>query len=1067
MADRGTTIRLLGGFEVEIHARPVAAGAWRLRKSADLVKLLALAPGHWLTRDHLLETLWPDKDPDAAANNLYQAIHGARAVLGRDDETAQLTLIDGVVSLGPPDRLVVDVDAFGAAMQRAEAGEAGARDEARSWYRGELLPEDRYEDWAVAARESLAAIHRRNLLELATLRETEGDLEAARELLRVILVLDPLDESTSRRMMQLEARTGRRAAAQQVYASLRDMLRRELDVDPDESTTQLARDIVEGRLDPLDKGVAASNLPARLTSFVGRQRELRDVERLLRATRLLTLTGTGGTGKTRLALEAAQAARGRYPDGVWLVELAATGLDADVPRALASAFGLREAPGVGLLDAAVRHIGDRRLLVLLDNCEHVAAGSATLCGQLLARCPNLQILATSRKPLHIGGELLFRVPSLAISDPAEVVRIEDVEGVDSIRLFLDRASAADPAFELTDQNVRSISELCFHLDGLPLAIELAASRAATIPVSLLADRLEERFELLVEGSRTALTRQQTLRATIDWSYELLSADQAAVFRAISVLGPRLSLEAVEAVSEHVGLRRGRILSILGELADQSLVVPDTTSRAPRFRMLETIREYAHERLVHSGELAIVEAAQIAWAIATVSRSATLPGDQWADGFRGLEDEHDSLRAALDRAMHSNTAAALELSEGMWPFWLWNGHLVEGRNRLHDALAAEPAVTQTRGRALIGLAAISARSGDRLSYTTASRQALDVFNEVTDVPQHCRALHMLASAKWTFEDLGAARTALESALELAGAAGFESGRGASLGGLAIVELSANDPDLARRRIDEAIEAFQRAATRAGNEAATLDFLNIGEFVVPEPATGRHRLLFEETFGPFRDVSAAVAAASARANRGAMRRILGDPIGARSDLEASLAEFDALGDERGQAQTLGRLGCLAVAVGEIEEARRKLTASLKIRVRLGDSRGVSLTETNLARLETLSGEFDRADSLLASALGAFRRRGDTWAMPAALANLASLAMQRGALAEARDYLEQSLTSSRAVRRGKWVAWRLVELAALADLQGDEAAVASFVDQARPMFEAIDDRQGLNEVQALSGG
>jgi predicted ATPase/DNA-binding SARP family transcriptional activator len=1067
MADGSTTIRLLGGFEVEIGARPIAPGAWRLRKSADLVKLLALAPGHRLTRDHLLDTLWPDKEPDAAANNLYQAIHGARAVLGRDHGAPQLTLSDGVVSLGPAERLTVDVDAFGAAMRRAEAGDVAARDEARSWYRGELLPDDRYEEWAVGARESLAATHRRNLLELVTLRETEGDLGTARELLRALAALDPLDESIGRRTMELEARSGRRAAAQQTYAALRDALRRELDVDPDEATTRLAREVLEGRLDPLGERVAASNLPVRLTSFVGRQRELGDVHRLLVGTRLLTLTGTGGTGKTRLAVEAAQAARGRYVDGVWLVELAAIALDAEVTRALADAFGIREAPGIGLLDAAVRHIGARRLLVVLDNCEHVADGAASLCDQLLARCPNLQILATSRKPLHIGGEILFRVPSLAISDPAATVPLDEAAGVDAIRLFLDRARAVDPDFDLTDQNVRSITALCFHLDGLPLAVELAASRVATIPVSLLASRLKERFELLVGGSRTAMTRQQTLRATIDWSYELLSADQAAVFRAMSVLGPRASLEAVEAVSAHIGLRPGRVLSILGELADQSLVVPDTTSSAPRFRMLETVREYAHEGLVQSGELATVEAAQIAWAIAMVSRNAALPGDGWVDGFRELEDEHDSVRAALDRAMQSNPRAALELSEGMWPFWLWEGHLVEGRKRLQDAIASEPTVSRTRGRALIGLAAISARSGYQPAYASAARQAVDVFNEVSDIPQQCRALHMLASALWTAEELVPARTALESALELADAAVFDAGRGASLNGLAIVALSANDPDLSRRLIDAAIEAFQHAANGAASDAPTIDYLNVGEFVVREPATGRHRLVFEETFGPFRDVSAAVGAASARANRGAMLRIIGDPIGARENLEAALAEFEALGDERGRAQTLGRLGCLAVSLDAIEEGRRTLTESLEIRVRLGDSRGVGLTETNLARLETLSGAFDRAEELLTSALGAFRRRGDTWAIPAALANLASLATHRGALAEARDYLEQSLDSSRAVRRRKWEGWRLVELGALARLQGDEAAVVSFVGQARPIFEAIDDRDGLHEVQALSDG
>jgi predicted ATPase/DNA-binding SARP family transcriptional activator len=1061
MDPSGIAIRLLGGFEVEVDGRRVPAEAWRLRKASDLVKLLALSAGHRLHREQAMDLLWPDKDPDAAANNLYQAIHAARRALGdgaRRGPTAALELRDGVISLAT-DRLWIDVVAFEDAIRRAGGGEVAAREEARAAYRGELLPEDRYQDWAAQARDGLAAAHRRNLLDLAAVREAEGDLESALAALRAIAELDATDEAAARRIMQLEARAGRRGGAQQQYESLRDALRRELDVEPSDETTRLARDIVDGRLDPLGERPSTSNLPVQFTSFIGRAREVREIHRLLLQTRLLTLTGTGGTGKTRLALEAAHAARGVYPDGVWLVELAAVRRGEGVARAIADAFGIREAPGRPLVDALIAHFGARRLLLVLDNCEHLAEAAADVCHRLAAGCPNLRILATSRQPLRAAGEILFRVPSLPVPDPAAGADLAELTLVDAVQLFVERAQAADPAFALGPENADPVARLCFHLDGLPLAIELAASRAAAIPVDVLADRLDERFDLLVGGRRTALSRQQTLRATIDWSYDLLNPEQQRILRAMAVFGGRTSVEAVEAVCHDSAIRPGELLSVLGDLVDQSLLVLDTSAGAPRFRLLDTIREYAHDRLVEAREAPAVERAQLDWALALTSRaSAALVSDRWADGFRELGLEHDGLRAALDRAIRTQQPTALELAERLWRFWLWDGHLVEGRQWLERALSVAPDGTAARGRALLGLAALVGRAGDPIEHGRLAGDAVAIFRELGDVPAVCRALSLEGCAAWVMDDLETAGSVFGAALEAATAAGFESGRGAAESCLAVVAYFRGKHAEARRRMDAALAAFRSADP---GEPATLQVLDLGEIVVPEPATGGSRLLFQETFGSFRDVGPATAAAYVLGNRGMLARVLGDLDGAAADLDASHAEFLALGDERGTAQALGRLGNLAAQRGDLGTGRRLLGDCLAIRRRLGDSRGVSLAEANLGVLEASAGDHDLAEQLLERALAAFRRRADGWGTASVLANLGSLALARGAPAEARTILEEGLAAAQATRRPRWVAWRLVELSGVAALAGEEGTEARLRAEALEIFRAIGDPAGMSEI------
>ena len=635
-------IRLLGGFDVEVDGRPVPATAWRLRKASELVKLLALTSGHRLHREQVIEQLWPERPPDAGVNNFHQALHVARVALGavgKGDAQRILALRDGVLGFSPRVELWVDTEAFAAAAREAAvAGEVATAVAARDLYRGELLTDDRYAAWAEAPREALGQDYLAVLARLADLQELDGDPEAAVASLRTLLEHDPADEAAHRGLMRLYALLDRRLPALRQYERLRTVLGRELGVEPSDESQQLYRQILEGRLAPTARTMAESaaattavvaalppstpessrrpshravgrrphNLPVQLSSFVGREREMRDIERLLAGGRALTLTGPGGAGKTRLAIEAAAAQLSAHDDGVWLVELAGVSDPALVVQAIADVLDLREQQAVSLLELTIRHVGERHMLLLLDNCEHLVEACASAAQALLTGCPNLRILATSRQSLRIPGEIVFRVPSLPVPDPDAEMDPGELAPIDSVRLFTERAQAIVPTFSLTAENAAAVARLCHHLDGLPLAIELAASRVAVLPVTAIVDRLDDRFRLLVGGSRTALSRQQTLKATLDWSYNLLTDPQRRVLRALSAFVGGAPLEAAEVVCPGPGVGPRDVLRLLGELVDQSLVTLDDAAAEPRYRLLETVREYGRDRLIEEGERAATE-----------------------------------------------------------------------------------------------------------------------------------------------------------------------------------------------------------------------------------------------------------------------------------------------------------------------------------------------------------------------------------------------------------------------------------------------------------------------------
>src|SRR5829696_6984575 len=577
-------IWLLGGFGVSIGSRSIQKGSWRLRNAAALVKLLSLAPGHRMHREQVMDLLWPDLGKKAASNNLRQTLHAARGTLDPTAASRYLASEDEALVLCPGDSPWVDIEVFEEATLTARRSrDPAAYRAAIDLYAGDLLPEDRYEAWAEGRREELRQLYLALLIELAGLYEERDEHPLAIEALRKATAKEPTFEEAHLGLMRLHALSGQPERALAQYERLRDALVRGLGTQPGAITHRLRDEIAAGRLAPTPpagdrlaeepSSAGRHNLPASRTSFVGREREMVEVKRTLSMTRLLTLTGAGGSGKTRLALEVGRDIVGVYPDGVWLVELAPLSEPELVAQEVAGTLEVPERPGEPLTDTLVDALGDKGLLLVLDNCEHLVEAAAQLVDALLDSCPRLRVLATSREPLDIRGEALWQVPPLSLPATTDgESRVEGLTRYEAVRLFVDRARLRLPDFGLTQENAGVVARVCRKLDGIPLAIELATARMGALAVEQVAQRLEGSLGLLTGGSRTAEPRQQTLRATLDWSYDLLSEVEQALFRRLSVSAGGWTLEAAEAACSGGVIEQEVVLDLLGGLVDKSLVV---------------------------------------------------------------------------------------------------------------------------------------------------------------------------------------------------------------------------------------------------------------------------------------------------------------------------------------------------------------------------------------------------------------------------------------------------------------------------------------------------------------
>jgi non-specific serine/threonine protein kinase len=555
------------------------------------------------------------------------------------------------------------------------------------------------------------------------------------------------------------------------------------------------------------RGARHTNLPAELSSFVGRERELGELSGLAASNRLLTLVGAGGIGKTRLALRVATDLVATYDAGVWFVRLDAVSVPDLVPAAAAAALEVREQDGRPLVDCLVDAVDTGNVLIVLDNCEHVALASAELAHALLERCARLHIIATSREALRVPGECTFPVPSMTL--PAlDCASAADEERSEAVRLFVQRAASARPGFALTNENASAVTQICRRLDGIPLAIELSAARVQTLSTGQLAKRLEENFNLLDGGSRTALPRHQTLSAMIDWSYDRISSVDQRFLTRLAVFSGTWSLETVEVVCSGNGIPAEDVLERVVALVDKSLVTVERYGEIAVYRLLEPIRRYALAHLVERGEADVYNRQLAAYMTDLMERAAPdlLRGRRRQFWLDHLEQEHDSLRTALAWAVRHDLTLALRLAFAAWDFWELRWHLREGRSwleRLVDQSSGYEHLANLRARAMCALAAMTRLQGDSELAATRLAEGLRICRDVGDRWGVALALNGLGLMAMESEDLLAAAPYFEECVTLWRSVGEKYEVAIALTNLALAAEFQGDLPRARGLLEESL------------------------------------------------------------------------------------------------------------------------------------------------------------------------------------------------------------------------------------------------------------------------
>jgi predicted ATPase/DNA-binding SARP family transcriptional activator len=896
--------RILGPLEA-VHADdPLPLGGPRHRRllAALLLNADALVPA-----GRLIAALWGEEPPRSAPAMLHVRVCELRAALrpGRPERHAGLLNRDGgyLLRIGGDGLDARDFERLAAAGARAlaEGDPEAARTalaEALALWRGPAVAEFADEPFAranVARLEEarLLTLQRRIEADLATGRHGEvvGELEG-------LVVAHPLREQFWSQLMLALYRDGRSAEAVRAYQSAREVLADQLGLDPGDELNRRNAAILrrDPSLDlvPPPRAVASKrpsvHLPAPLTSFVGRAAEIGDLGALVRSGRLVTLTGAGGVGKSRLALEVASAARDAFPDGVWLVELATLGQDGLVPHTVAAALGLREHPQRPATDVLVDRLAGARALLVLDNCEHLVAEVAGLADRLLRACPGLHLLATSRERLGITGEVLRPVEGLAGPGPDPTTA--DVAASDAARLLVERAAAVQPGFALTDATSAAVAQICRRLDGLPLAIELAAAGVNAYGVDQIAARLDDRFGLLTRGSRTALPRHQTLRAVVEWSYERLSEPQRRLFDRLAVFVGGFTLADAEAVCGPGDDGDGPVADRLARLIDTSLVGTDGRTPA-RYRMLETLRAYGWERLDASGSAEAVRAAHAAHALSVVeSARGALHGARQPEWLDRLAADLGNIRAALEWSIgRGDAATAVRLAGSLYPLWDQRGHYREGRRWLAAALALDAVVPPlVRARALNSVAGLAVIQGDLAQAAAASEEAAELSRRAGDPAAGAYALQMLGLTAIYAGDLDRASSVLEESLHNARLAG-----------------------------DRWLEGF------------TLLFLTTASLSRGDYATTAR--LTEECDAVLAAVGDPEGLAWVRVFRSAAAWQRGDRAGAAAGAAAAVRGFGALGHRWGISIGLFLAGQLAGDGGDREAATSLLAASERMRESVG--------------------------------------------------------------------------------------------------------------------------------------
>jgi len=993
--------RILGSVEVVDDGLVRDLGGLRER---TLLARLLLSAGQVVSAERLAEDLWAGQPPAHWTATLRVYVSRLRRALGGGGGSAAVTTQPPGyrITLGESE---LDADRFARlvaaarddlAAGRPEAAAAGLR-EALGLWRGPALFD--VADFAFAQGD----VARLEEARLAAIEDrVEADLACGRHAglvseLDGLVAAHPLRERLCGQRMLALYRSGRQADALAAYQDVRARLADELGIDPNPALQRLHQAILRqnheldwrpvvgqavvgqavvgqaaegqaraqdapgrraaaGRADTGPAPARPGWLPAETTSFIGRESELATIFELLGLSRLLTLTGPSGSGKTRLAIRAGAQLSGRFPDGVWLVELAAVTVPDLVTAVVASALGVREEPGRPLDATIAAHLGDRAALVIVDNCEHVLDETAGLVSLLLRHCPKLVILATSQSRLNVAGEATWPVPPLTVPPPAE----EDPRALaeaESVRLLRDRAGLARPGFSLTADNAAAVREICRRLDGIPLALELAAARLGALTARQLAARLDDRFRLLSGGSRGGLARHRTLRAAIEWSHDLLSEAEQVAFRRLAVFAGGATLEAAEVVLPDERLPAEAVFDTVSALVDRSLLTTEERCGSMRYGMLESVRQFAREQLVRAGELDELSRRQLGW-LGGYAAQADLDGPDQGAWLDLLETDVENIRAALEWGLAQPDAEpALTLAGSLAPFWVVRGHAGLGRRWLDAALAgAGPGASpRLRAIALDGAGQLAYVQSDHDAQLRYQQESLAIWRRLGDDRGTASCLGDLGAAAHIRGEYPAAQAMYVEALELARRAGASDVMARCLSGLGRLALHTDNQEQATAYYTESMARFREAGDL---RRATLILGNLGVVAFNEGDFDLAAARLREHLDNARRMGDRKLVGGALTNLGTVWHNTGDSDRAEQAHAEALALAEQVGDRRLACVALTNLGLVAAARKDYAEARSCYARSLDLAQAIGERRSVAESLEELAGVDAAAGLMERA-------------------------------------------------------------------------------------------------------------
>lgn len=1053
-------IEMFGGLKIVYGNRSIAR--FSTHKTGSLLAYLAFRLGERHPREVLVEMFWPEGDPTAGRHSLNTAVSSLRRQLEAPGSTS------GSILCGDRHHvwleraaITTDVLEFDAALRLVTPSEveaAVALQRAVELFRSGFLP-GFYDDWAVDEQRRLAEQFHAAACRLIDLCLESGCVDRALDLGHRLLKIDPLDEQAHLALMRILASSGDTSGALRHYERMSKVLAEELGCEPPPAARELAEAIRATkasngkeliRKPPASRGIAVSapiagptrpmvRLPVTLSSFFGREEEMQRLDHLLRAARtgrarLITLTGPGGSGKTRLALEAAERAALDYDGAVWFAGLADLSDPALIPRSVADALGLPPSPSADPLDQVAAFLGSlaspsvpSRSLLLLDNLEHLLSGEnegtadgAAIVLRLLQRVPHLTCLVTSRQRLNVEGERELQVPPLPAPSPggkeapsAEGISLTSLLAFPSVQMFVDRAQGARPDFQITSGNARVIAEICARLEGIPLAIELAAARANVLTPAQILAQLEHPFELLVTRRRDASDRHRTLHAALDWSFRLLSPRLQQFFRRLSVFRGGWTVEAAREVCDEPVAD-----ALLEQLRESSLILADEMEQGMRFRMLETLREYSERLPAAPDEVICVRQRHLEYYLCLAERAeACLQGREQAAWLGRLELEHDNLREALSLGIGNRAlcSLAVRLCAALSEFWRVRCHFAEGRQWCRQAVerVSDECSPQDQARAILGMARMAHGQGEYADARRLAEDAVAIYRRTDDRAGEAHCLDLLGSVAGATADYEKARSLFEAALTIS-----------------------------RDRDDRASVASS--------------LTNLGLTVWWAGHTTLARQLYEEALAINREIGNQVAEAGTLRQLGILAEREGDHGRARRFYEQSLAINREVGYRAGEADVLRNLANVVIDEADLALARSLYEQALAIHREIGDQAAEARDLVGLSLVARSSGNYDVRRSLVEQAISINRAIGERAQEAENLGHLGSVLLEQGIYPDARRAFNEELSICRQIGYRSGEADSLHYLGYLAELEADDKLARELYSQALLVHRALGKRK-----------